>query len=165
MQRQRNVVGQERHPVARRHANALAAKAAQIRVVPRRRGRNFAAWPADALEAILSHDTANHPSHQQHAACMFRAPQWHGAAQTHFPPRPRKSQWRCDITNVISPHGLPTQWKQTYHTIPPIIPLASDTPRLHQRVSRFPVARRHACQSAWHCDIRDVISPHGLPTH
>ena len=30
---------------------------------------------------------------------MFRAPQWHGATQTHFPPRPRKSQWRCNITN------------------------------------------------------------------
>ena len=38
---------------------------------------------------------------------MFRAPQWHGATQTHFPPRPRKSAWHCDITNVISPHGLP----------------------------------------------------------
>ena len=38
---------------------------------------------------------------------MFRSPQWHGAAQTHFPPRPSKSAWRCDITNVISPHGPP----------------------------------------------------------
>ena len=34
-------------------------------------------------------------------ASMFRAPQWHGATQTHFPPRPRKSAWHCDITNVI----------------------------------------------------------------
>ena len=32
---------------------------------------------------------------------MFRAPQRHGATQTHFPPRPRKSAWHCDITNVI----------------------------------------------------------------
>ena len=54
---------------------------------------------------------------------MFCAPQWHGATQTHFPPRPRKSQWhitnvlghtvcphtrrRSDITDVISPHRLP----------------------------------------------------------
>ena len=110
---------------------------------------------------------------------MFRAPQWHGATQTHFPLRPRKSAWHCDITSVIrhtvcpqtteaiishdtashpahqrksawhcditdvvSPPGLPT--KQSYRTIPPIIPLTSDTPRLHQHVSRSPVARRHA---------------------
>ena len=32
---------------------------------------------------------------------MFRAPQWHGVTQTHFPPRPRKSAWHCDITDVI----------------------------------------------------------------
>ena len=37
---------------------------------------------------------------------MFRAPLWHGASPTHFPPRPRKSAWHCDITDVISPHGL-----------------------------------------------------------
>ena len=40
-------------------------------------------------------------------ASMFRAPHWHGATQTHFPPRPRKSQWHCDITNV---HGLSTHY-------------------------------------------------------
>ena len=38
---------------------------------------------------------------------VFRAPQWHGATQTHFSPRPRKSAWRCDIAEN-SPHGLPT---------------------------------------------------------
>ena len=43
---------------------------------------------------------------------MFRAPQWHGATQTHFPPRPRNSQWHCDITNVISPHGLPIHYER-----------------------------------------------------
>ena len=75
---------------------------------------------------------------------MFRAPQWHGATQTHFPPRPRKSQWQCDITNVVSPHGLSKHYKQTYRVIPPIIPLTSGTPRLHQYVSCSPVARRHA---------------------
>ena len=75
---------------------------------------------------------------------MFRAPQWHGATQRHFPPRPRKSAWHCDITNVISPHVLPTHYKQSYHTIPPIIPLTSDTPRLHQHIPRSPVARNHA---------------------
>ena len=70
-------------------------------------------------------------------ASMFRAPQWHGATQTHFPPRPRKSQWHCNITNVISPHGLPIHQKQAYHMIPQIIPLTSDTPR-------STVAWRHA---------------------
>ena len=124
---------------------------------------------------------------------MFRAPQWHGATQTHFPLRPRKSAWRCDIANAISPHGLPTHYhparqrhaaftpacfalpsgtpprkrtshqslanphhernfatrstthkKQTYHTIPQIIPLTSDTLCLHQHVSRSPEARCHA---------------------
>ena len=40
--------------------------------------------------------------------------------------------------------GLPAHWQQSYHTIPPIIPLTSDTPRLRQHVSRSPVARRHA---------------------
>ena len=75
---------------------------------------------------------------------MFPAPQWHGATQTHFPPRPRKSQWHCDITNVLWPHGLSTHKKQTYRVTPPMILLTSDTPRLRQHVSRSPVARRHA---------------------
>ena len=85
-------------------------------------------------------------AHQRHAAftpACFALPS-HGAMQTHFPPRPRKSAWHCDITDVISAHGLPTHWKQSYHTIPPIIPLTSDMPRSHQHVSRSPVARRHA---------------------
>ena len=41
------------------------------------------------------------PATRRVYASMFRAPQWHGATQLHFPPRPRKSAWRCDITNVI----------------------------------------------------------------
>ena len=48
--------------------------------------------------------------------------------------------------------------------IPPITPLTSDMPRLHQHVSRSPVARRAQTRMA-HCDITDVNSPHGLPTH
>ena len=84
------------------------------------------------------------PATRRVSTSMFRAPQWHGATQTHFPPRPRKSAWHLDITDVIPPHGLITHYKQSYHTIPPIIPLTSDTPRLHQHVSRSPVARRRA---------------------
>ena len=122
MQRQRNVVGQERQP-----------------------------W---CISRCASTWTANRPAHQRHAAftpaCFALPMQWHGATQTHFPPRPRKSAWRCNITNVISPHGLPTQYKQSYHAIPPIIPLTSDAPRLHQHVSRSrcqssrPAHQRHA---------------------
>ena len=95
---------------------------------------------------------------------MFRAPQWHGATRTHFPPRSRKSAWHCDITDVFSPHGLPTHYRQSYHTIPPIIPLTSDTPRLRQHVSRFQwhgAMQTHfpprPRKSAWRCDITNVI--------
>ena len=90
----------------------------------------------------------------------------------HFPPRPCKSAWHCDITNVISPHGLPAHYKHSYHTIPTIIPLTSDTPRLHQHVSRSPVARRHAnalptktSQMRMALRHHERNSPHGLPTH
>ena len=92
---------------------------------------------------------------------MFRAPQWHGATQTRFPPRPRKSAWHCDITDVISPHGLLTHYKQSHHTIPPIIPLTSNTPHLHQHASRSPVARRHAnALSTKAAQIRMVLRHH-----
>ena len=90
------------------------------------------------------HKSSRSPATRRVYASMFRAPQWHGATQTHFPPRPRKSQWHCNITNVASPHGLPTHLKQTYHTITNITPLTSDTPRLRQPVSRSLVAQRHA---------------------
>ena len=80
------------------------------------------------------------PATRRVYASMFRAPQGHGATQTHFPPRPRKYAWPCDITNVASPHGLPTQEAILYHTIPPITPLTSDTPRLRQPVSCFRAA-------------------------
>ena len=64
-------------------------------------------------------------------------------ARRHANALPTKA-WYCDITDVISPHGLPTHYKQSYYTIPPIIPLTSDTLRLHQHVSCSPVAQRHA---------------------
>ena len=75
---------------------------------------------------------------------MFRAPQWHGATQTHFPPRPRKSQWRCDITNFASPHGLPRHYRSNMSHDTTNHPATSDTLRLRQPVSRSPVARGHA---------------------
>ena len=70
---------------------------------------------AHTLEANVSHDTTNHPAHQRHApftpACFARSPV-HGATQTHFPPRPRKFQWHCNITNVIWPHVLLIHYKR-----------------------------------------------------
>ena len=74
---------------------------------------------------------------------IIRAPQWHGAAQTHFPARPRKSQWRCDMTNVVSPRGLPSAHKAfTSHD-------TTNHPA-HQRHAAFapacfvlPMARQH----------------------
>ena len=59
---------------------------------------------------------------------MFRAPRWHGASQTRFPPRPRKSAWHCDITDVISPHGPP--------------PTRSKHITRYQQSSRSPATRR-----------------------
>ena len=165
-------------PVARRHANALSTKAAQIRMVLRHHGRNFAKRSARTLEAILSHDTANHPAHLRHAAFgvwtnMFRAPKWHGATQTRFPPRPRKSAWYCDIRDVIR------------HTVCPHT--TSNPITRYRQSSRSPATRRvytsmfcapqwHSAtqhspprKSAWHCDITNVIRravcPHTRSNH
>ena len=76
---------------------------------------------------------------------MFRAPQWHSATHTHFPPRSCKSAWHGDITDVLSRHRVPrTQSKRItcYHK-------SSRSPATrrvytHTHVSRSPVARRHA---------------------
>ena len=139
MQQQRNVVVQDRQPWLRK--------------------RN-----AEAVRLKLIYST---PATRRVYASVFRAPQWHRATQTHFPPRPRKSARCCDITDVISPHGLPTH----NHTIPSIIPLTSDTPRLHH-VSRSPVARCHvnalptkAAQIRLALRHHGVIWPRFLPTH
>ena len=64
--------------------------------------------PTRSKHIARYHHSSRSPATRRVYTSMFRAPQWHGATQTHFPPRPRKSKWRCDITNVISPHGLPT---------------------------------------------------------
>ena len=76
---------------------------------------------------------------------MFRAPLWHGATQTHFPPRPRKSAWHCDITNVMSPHGPPhTRSKHISHDTTNHPAHQRHAAFTHQHVSRSPEARRHA---------------------
>ena len=75
---------------------------------------------------------------------MFRAPQWHSATQTHFPPRPRKSQWHCDTTNVVSPHRPPHTRRHSDITdviLPHRLPLLSPAPK-----SSFP---RYICTTNW----------------
>ena len=181
-----------------RHANAFPTKTSQFRMALQHHERNSATRSAHTLEAILSHDTANHPAHQGHAAftpacfalfphtvcphtrsnhitrcrqssclpatrrvytSMFRASQWQGATQTHFPPRPRKSARRSDIANVIRHTACPhtrsnpiTRYSQS-----------SSAPQWHgASQTHFPPRPR---KSAWRCDITDVFSPHGLPTH
>ena len=57
-----------RSPVARRHANALSSKAAQIPMALRHHERRIATRSAQTLEANMPHDTTNHPAHQPHAA-------------------------------------------------------------------------------------------------
>ena len=103
---------------------------------------------------------------------VFRAPQWHGATQTHFPPRQRKSAWHCDITDVIRhtvcPHARSnpiTRYRQSSR--PPatrrVYTSVFRAPQWHGATqTHFPPRPR---KSAWHCGIADVISPHGLPTH
>ena len=55
-------------PVARRIANVLSTKAAQIPMAMRHHERIFATRSAQTLEANISHDTTNHPARQRHAA-------------------------------------------------------------------------------------------------
>ena len=102
-------------------------------------------------------------------ASVFRAPQWHGVTQMHFPPRPRKSAWHC-VTNVASPHGLPTLQANMSHD--------TANHRAHQRHAAFTPAcfallsaRRHAntlptqaAQIPMALRHHGRNSPHGLPT-
>ena len=90
-----------RSPMARRHANALPTKAAQIRMATRHHEPN-------SPHITRYRQSSGSPATRRVYISMFRAPLWHGAAQSHFPPRPRKSAWHCDITNVfrhtVCPH-------------------------------------------------------------
>ena len=65
---QRHALYVSRCAGARRHANALSTKAVQIHMALRHHERNFATRSAHTLQAIVSHDTTNHPAHQRHAA-------------------------------------------------------------------------------------------------
>ena len=132
-----------RSHVARRHANALPTQATQIPMALRRHERNFATQSVHTLEANISHDTANHPAHQRHAAftpCFAlpcgTAPLKHASHQGRANPMALRHHERNFA--IWSAHTLEA------NMIPPIIPLTSDTPCLQQRVSRSPVARRRA---------------------
>ena len=91
---------------------ALSTKAAQFPMALRHHERNFATRSAHYTRS--KHVTRYHQSSCSPATCrvyitLFPAPQWRGTA-----PRERTfhqgraNQWHSDITNVVSPHGLPT---------------------------------------------------------
>ena len=71
-------------------------------------------------------------------------------------------------TNSFPCYICTTNWTllspalKLYRMIPPIIPLTSNTPRLHQRVSRSPLTRRHAnALSTKAAQIRVALRHHG----
>ena len=73
-------------------------------------------WPRGALQTRYSHatpslvDTASHPAPQRHDEfTLARGPFPYGTdpRKRTFPPRPRKTAWHSDITDVIWPHGVP----------------------------------------------------------
>ena len=95
-----------RSPVARRHANALPTKAAQIPMALRHHERTLATRSVHTLEANISLDTANDPAHQRHAAftpACFALPS--GTA-------PRKRTFHQGRAN---PHGIATQLFPALH--------------------------------------------------
>ena len=118
---------------------------------------------------VGNHQSSRSPAARRVYTSMIRAPQWHGA-QTHFPPRPRKSAWHCDITNVISPHGLPTHYGSKHITWYHQSSRSPATRRVYASMFRAPqwhgATQTHfpprPRKSAWHSDITDVISPHRL---
>ena len=99
-----------RSPVARRHANALSTKAAQIPMALRHHERRVATRSAHTLQANMSHDTTNHPPHQRHAAftpACFALPS--GTA-------PRKCTLHQGRAN---PNGTATSRTPRRHTVCP----------------------------------------------
>ena len=85
-----------RSPVARRHANALSTKAAQIRMALRHHERNFATRSAHTSNHITRYrQSSRSPATRRVYPSMFRAPQWHGTTQRHLPsslsPAPKSS--------------------------------------------------------------------------
>ena len=99
-----------RSPVARRHANALPTKAAQIPMALRHHERTLATRSVHTLEAHIPHDTPNHPAHQRHAAftpASFALPS--GTA-------PRKRSFHQGRAN---PNGTVTSRTYFGHTVCP----------------------------------------------
>ena len=101
----------------------------------------------------MAHTTSNHATRYRQASRSLATPRLHQhvsrslVARRHVNALPTKAAQICMALRHHERHlatRLPTHYKQSYHTIPPIIPLPSGKPRLHQLVSRSPVARRHA---------------------
>ena len=93
-----------RSPVAQRHANAFPPR-------PRKYQWHCTITNVISLHGLPIHYRSKHitrdrqssrsPATRRVYTSVFRAPQWHGATQTHLPRRPRNPQWHCNITNVI----------------------------------------------------------------
>ena len=149
-----------------RIANTLPTKAAQIRVALRHHERNFATWSATRYRSkhiTQYHQSSRSPATRHVYTSMFRAPQWHGATQTHSPPRPRKSarRLRHNERNIAT---------RSAHTLAANISHDTTIHPAHQRHAAFTVytsmfrpPQWHGAtlthlpprprKSTWHCDI------------
>ena len=124
--------------------------------------RNFATRSAHTLQAIIPHDTANHPAHHRHAAftpACFALPRHANTLSTKA----------AQVRKALRHHGrnCATRSAHTleviiYHRIPPIIPLTSDTPGLHQHVSALPSGT--APSQTHFPPIQGRANPHGPAT-
>ena len=132
--------------MARRHANALSTKAAQIPMALRHHERRVATRSAQTLEANMSHDTTNHPAHQRHAAftpACFALPS--GTA-------PRKRTFHQGCAN---PNGTVTSRTSCRHTVCP-----------HTRSFRSRHPPKLTCQSLQNERfVRDILQKSSGNTH
>ena len=131
-----------RSPVARRHANALSTKAAQIPMALRHRERRVARRSAHTFEANTSHDTTKHPAHQQHAA--FTPPCFVLPSGT----APRKRTFHQGHAN---PNGTATSRTSCRHTVCP------HTRSSHASASYETSSKSHASRLQDERFVRDFL--------
>ena len=105
------------------------------------------------------HQASRSPATRLVYTSMFRAPQWHGAMPTHCPPRPRKSAWHCDITNVIRHTVCPRHARSPQRVV-------RAKPKTQSHLHFAPSTRTIAAQGCA-VQIQNAISPafRALDTH
>ena len=109
---------------------------------------HFSLWKHNAEEDRIKLIYST-PATRRVYTSVFRAPQWHGATQTQFPPRPRKSAWQCDITGVIR------------HTVCPHT--RSNPIARYRQSSRSPATRRDAAAlDDWVREPTGLLPPNQL---